>query len=395
MPLDPHKYSIALLDCLTNIKEYTIKSVCKASLYSEEDVLNLWGAAERFVQNFPVLVSQQKEYINVLGDTCRNLWPSEVRRLPWGTILVCIPANAIIPLAIILPLALAASGNRIVFAFSQKIREIGIQVLNKIETCLGDSLFVWEGTVRDVVDGLIEPEPHIDLLYYMGGSSQYPAIAEKCARNGVDLHYEGEGRTIALLDHEMSTPKLYASAQNILLSKVFCNGMMCSSPNAILVHRESFSEFTKAYESLCEGPYKLSFLDSSLADLRNKYGTEKPKLQTDKSPCFWEVDLPTALNAEELFCPGILVAAYDDIDECINIIAKTRHKLQISLFAEEKSLLERMISRTGFARYCLNMNPALQDPCLPWGNYGSSGFSDVSNFYEKGLRKVIIEGTGQ
>jgi len=41
----------------------------------------------------------------------------------------------------------------------------------------------------------------------------------------------------------------------------------------------------------------------------------------------------------------------------------------------------------------LNMNPADQDPVLPWGNFGLSGQSRVQTFFDKFLEDVIVEGT--
>ena len=396
LPLSPLECSKVLLDQMKTIKTDTIRKVSEASMYFENDVLELWNAAERFVSNFKIISDQQKKHENsLLANECENLWPNKVRYVPWGTILVCIPANAVVPLSIILPLALTASGNRLIMSFSPKIREVGIEIIQQIEDIFPGRIYTWGGSVRDVVDGMIENESYVDLLYYMGGSTQYPSIVEKCARNGVDLHYEGEGRTIALLDEKMTSEQITKSAKQIFMSKVFCNGMMCSSANTTLVHRECFSDFTNAYKLLCEKfQPKVCYHNGLLENLRNSYGDEIPFMK-NSSPCFWEVDISTALNSKELFCPGVLVAPYDNLEDCINKISKTRYKLQISLFSQDKNFIKNVVINTGFARYCMNMNPALQDPCLPWGSYGSSGFSDVQNFYQKGFRKIILEGTRQ
>ncbi len=400
--IDPYHLAITISNAANSIKEDAIRIIVSQSGFRSDDVRLLWDAADRFLVGLPSLVDfhrQLSEFENRSGP--QGLWNYSTRLEPWGTILVCLPANAVIPLGIILPAALAASGNQLVFAVSSGAREAGLFILETIQTAVSERIHCWKGGVREAVDGLAGVEPAVDALYYMGSSKQFAKITETCAKSGVTLIYEGEGRGVAIVDDALSPDDLLYAIRQILDAKAFCLGRMCSAPDVVLVPDTLFDVFVETYFNECLarplGGRPEIVLDAAALEtvrrLDSALGKAIPELDSEREahPFFWIANLDDALNATELFCPGVILVSVSDIESCFRAVSRLRFRLQITLFARGATRLNDLICRTHFARYCSWMNPVNQDAMLPWGNYGCSGNSDVLDFYRKGLRRVLIE----
>lgn len=402
-PIDPICLASRVSEAVNSIKEEAIRIVTSQLGYCDDDVQLLWNAAERFLQGLPSLINFHKQLTKFEnGSSPQSLWNHSVRLEPWGTMLVCLPANAVIPLSIILPAALSTSGNQLVFAVSSKAREVGTLVIETLQNAIGSKILFCDGGVREAIEELTRDEPVIDALYYMGASKQFAMIAEKCANSGVTLLYEGEGRGVVIVDDSLMADDLGNAVQKIIAAKKFCFGRMCSAPNVVLVAENLFDIFVETYRMECLvnplGGCPDSVLDGSALETVRRInavlGKATPSLDCEHEayPFFWTASFDDALSTKELFCPGIILVSVPNFELCFRALSKLRFRMQVTLFSREASRLDTLVSHTHFARYCSWINPADQDALLPWGNYGCSGFSDVLDFYRKGLRRVIIEG---
>lgn len=392
---------------MKKIKDKSIDLSAVDSGFSSKDVNSLWYAAEQFVDKLADIAyfnHQLTDYENQLGINLGS-WKHSLRLCPWGDILVTIPSNAVIPLSIILPIALIASNNRITVVVSSITRKSGHYILESLKEVFPNSLVIYQGSVREAIQELIVPNSHIDCLYYIGSSAAYKDIASRCAENGVALIYEGEGRSIALIDENMERLELTTIAKNIIKAKVFCNGCMCSAPNVGLIPSSSFDYFKDTFRQLCLEYAKQHSQNKKLSenqirrikDCDSSIGSSSRIAchfdLSESLPFFWESEHKRALEVKELFSPGIILAEYPDFKEIVETIRSQKFRLQVSFFTHSETHFNNLLENTGFARYCVNMNPALQDPLFPWGNYGLSGYSDVIDFYRKGMRRVIIENS--
>jgi hypothetical protein len=398
-PFPPGILSAEIEQAVSSIKPEAVQMFVNESGFSNDDVDFLWCAADRFLDGLSDLVDLHNRLTLVENNlTPRGLWDHSIRLEPIGTMLVCLPANAVIPLSIILPAALGASGNQLVFSVSGAARNAGLFILSAVQSVLGDRICIWTGGVREAIDGLTHPEPSIDALYYMGASKQYGSIAEKCAEAGVTLLYEGEGRGVVIVDDGLSPHALHEAVEKIVASKAFCLGRMCSAPNSVLIHERIFEAFVAEYNKEClKYSHDGCRLDPATVEIirgvNALLGAPRPALADPMSACpfYWISTLDEALAMQELFCPGLLLVPVHDLGRCLGSVSQRRFRMQVTLFSPRQSELKNLVSLTSFARYCYGMNPASQDSLLPWGNYGFSGFSDVFDFYRKGLRRVLIE----
>jgi acyl-CoA reductase-like NAD-dependent aldehyde dehydrogenase len=384
------------------IKTKSLDLFAEQSGFHPRDVLVLWNEGLRFLEALPQLVAfheQLTEFETKNAPT--GNWSHLLGLEPWGKMLVCLPANAIIPLSFVLPTALIASGNRVVVAVSSSARETGLFILDALQECFGERLMIWRGGVRDAIECLAGEQPAIHALYYMGASKQFGEIAETCASKGVELIFEGEGRGIVVIDQALSDSELQSAAQRILAAKTFCLGHMCSAPNAVLIPAAIFEKFVGIYQAACMATslehcraiLSAPAVAESKRELNAQYGAARPHLSAAEGlhPSFWIVEADQACGAKELFSPDIFLAKQPDLASCLRAVSRSRFRLQVTLFSHEIGHLKELVSQTQFARYCYTMNPANQDALLPWGNYGRSGTSEVFDFYRKGLRRIIVE----
>lgn len=328
--------------------------------YSRAECGELLRAAHRFATGLDDLMTlhralaaaETEAYVDVADDPGVRI---ELR--PWGRCLVCTPANAPAPLALVLPLALVAAGNQVVLAPSGKARGTALRLGRLVAETVG-GVVLWDGRVRDAIAALMGD---IDLVYYLGGSSAFPDLAAGCARAGVELIYEGEGNGVAVIDQGMP---LAAAVPALIAAKNAFGGRMCSAPNAIAVPRGQAAAFTAAWHRHAAAP-----------------------------PLTPAASLAAAVE-RELFRPEAFLVEYADWRALGRELAAVRHRLQLSIFSRDEARIEELVAATRFARYTVNRCPIDQDPVLPWGGYGRSGRADVLDFYRKGLRRVVVERGG-
>lgn len=402
-PFSPIGLPSGSIEFLSNLvraaEEELLVGFLKETGYREKDARDLWQAIYIFLQGIVGLIEvhhQLGEQDALSVNAISNQAFTEYH--PWGKFLVCIPSNAPIPLGFIIPIALIASGNSVVVSSSS---ETGRALAEMVQKVFPDRLIVWNGRVRESIKELVETRL-VDVLYFMGSSRIYADIAETCARAGVTLLYEGEGNGVAVLSPTLRGNTFDDTVKVLIESKAFCHGYMCSAPNVVAVPASLLAVFSETFERYNNMALPITVREAAgeatwnLIQSHLSSGTETiPEILDFESISFPFLvrndDLAKALETE-LFCPVSYVLVYDDWSELLDSLYAVRHRLQISLFTEDSHEVEELIRTTGFARYCVNQRPTDQNPLLPWGNYGFSGYSDVQNFFSKGLRRIIVEG---
>lgn len=355
-------------------REAALAAFAAESPYPLADLETLWEAVERTLSGLPELVALQEQLRATRQAHLDRVAPTgRLVQRPWGRVLVILPANAPVPLAAVIPATLLAAGNTVIVAGSRRVSRTIDTLVAPMAEALPDAVLRWPGRAWSAVEALL-PRGLVDCVYFLGASRLHPELARRCAEAGVHLVYEGEGNGCAVVDDTVRGELLARTARQLVAAKHFCRGQMCSAPNLLLVHEAVQAELHAALEAearrwplpaVGSGPHRLQ--------LRPAEGVAQ------------------AL-AQELFSPAAWTLPWRDWEALVAELAEVRHRLQLTLFSAEADRLADLSRRTRFARYCHNMCPTHQDPLLPWGNFGHSGDSRVQDFYEKGLRPVILEG---
>jgi acyl-CoA reductase-like NAD-dependent aldehyde dehydrogenase len=365
--------------------------------YAADDAKALWSASFKFLEDLQTLEALRCTLLEAETRALeRQKARAAVKDRPWGRVLVCLPANAPAPLAIVVPFALLAAGNAVIVAASAHTRTVAVELASLVQQLAPDRVLIWGGSVRVASSALLKARL-VDAVYYMGSSAHYSQLAAECAQAGVHLLFEGEGNGVAILDESLDPAEVASAASCLLAAKTSFHGRMCSAPNVVLVSRKIASDFRREYAQAARVARHLPPLREVTASSTLLYieqlvakgatasaGPEAATLLLEGVP------LEEALS-RELFCPALVMVEFDDWQSMLTQLEPVRHRLQASLFSKSSSRLDELVERTHFARYMLNRRPTDQDPSLPWGNYGASGHSDVKNYLAKGFRRVLIE----
>lgn len=392
----PMSHATRLLDA---VKNGVVRQFASETGYSRRHCLALWSAIDRFCGGADQAIKSMKRMEGYESRRCRLVRKGCcVRYIPRGRVLCVVPGNAAIPLAAIVPLSMAATGNLAVVAFSSRARMSGVHIATCVQATCPDNVIVWTGGVRELLN-LSIAQRLVDCVYFVGSSSHYPAMSMKCAEAGVDLMFEGEGNGIALVDHPIDHDALEQAIINILKAKQFCNGTMCSSPNVLLIHRKDLGEARRLYERL-HGRYRLPASVAAIAgpdkwaEILNIAGpalAEAASVGSRRTPAWIEgVPILQAVSLE-LACPAIYVCLYDSLADVPAQIRCSRYRLQVSVFGNTAKTANEIAQAVPHARVCYNMCPTDQDPLLPWGNYARSGASAVVEFLRKGVVRTVFE----
>jgi acyl-CoA reductase-like NAD-dependent aldehyde dehydrogenase len=86
------------------------------------------------------------------------------------------------------------------------------------------------------------------------------------------------------------------------------------------------------------------------------------------------VDMSSQLMNEEIFGPLLPVIGVDSVDTAINHVNDNPHPLALYVFAEKKSVVERVLASTTAGGVTVNGTLMhLTSPHLPFGGIGESG----------------------
>jgi acyl-CoA reductase-like NAD-dependent aldehyde dehydrogenase len=392
---DPAALASAIASDLRVKRDNILAEAAKVLPFSHEDVVALFDDTLLYLDGFAGLVEAADA--ELAGRSAKLAEIDASARMvarPHGRVLVIIPANATLPLAVVLPVSFACAGNHVIVAASSGSRELSLNLAGLVARHLPDRITLWRHGVQTAVDALLGREA-IDALYFMGSSSLRASISGRAAEAGVTVIYEGQGMGAALVDSKLSDERLDTVADQIVQSKTRWGGQMCSSPNVLLVANEGLERVRAALERAADGSPLPRPLDEMLGDSAWRRVSAQMAAKDDPyggatAAFIGAEDLGAAVE-EELFGPAAYLVGYDDLEASLAEIDALRYRLQLSVFSDDPSYIDNAIARTRLARYCINRMPSLQNPLLPWGNFGKSGTSYVQNFFEKARVHSIVE----
>lgn len=368
------------------------------SNYTERDAAALVLAAIDFVESAVVEKPAAEDW------RIDDMPGVSMRQAPWGKCIIALPANAVLPLAVILPCAFLEAGNELVVSAPRN----GHRTMAIVDQCMQAAgyPFAWfSGGTRQLVDHCIGTAS-VDCLYYVGSSSALPDLAARCAAVGIELIYEGEGRGAMVVAGDLAPEQVRAAAIAVVEAKDAWNGQMCSAPDTIFVHQTVADSFRSAFEEESKRRRRAARADvmtekarAFVSQMADKGGRPSPLdglTGAMQSPTLLWVEMPSGIDsAIELFGPVAMACEFADPEDVIRQVNLSRFGLQLSIFTLNTELAKSFIQRVSVARVCVNMLPVNQNPSYPWGAYGRSGRSEVCTFSEKAYRKTVVESWGK
>ena len=391
----------ALTETIRRLEPEGVDQLCAETGYTLEDGRSLWRASYMFLSNVNILAQYHRNQLEAETDFYRKFsCGTSICSVPWGRTLICLPSNAAVPLACILPLSFVISGNMVTVAMPEKVRGSGELLLRALTEIYPSQVSVWHGRTRDAV-ATLAGKGECDLLYFLGSSAHYASITSMCASVGVDLVYEGEGNSILYLEKGCDSVALQNAAAILVESKRFCHGQMCSAPNVVAVHVGNAEQFTQLFSEASSRVSLHSPIRKLCSDATWEYANHFPAdiahampKSGDPGACYHPILVPcndlTYCVGHEVFCPLVFLYTYHD-DSASAVLTPMPHRLQRTAVVTTFGPHNRSRIVRDVARCCINTNPVVQHPCLPWGCYGKSGASVLTDFVAKGFRRVLVE----
>ena len=309
---------------------------------------------------------------------------SEIRREPYGAVLVAAPWNYPFQLSLSPLVAAVAGGNAVVLKPSE-LAPATAAVLEKILRECFDPGHVEVVTGGPEVGAALLGQP-FDLFFYTGGERVGRLYAEAAARHLAPVVLELGGKCPCFLADDAD---LGIAVPRIVAAKWFNAGQTCVAPDFVLVpetRREEFVGRTLALlrASYGEGrPRDLARIVNEAhyrrllglcdADTR-RVGDDDPETLILAPRVLPSAGWDHPAMGEEVFGPLLSVVGYTDLDEALDRLRGRPDPLALYAFSRTPATLERIAAALRSGSVCFNdcVKQAV-NLALPFGGVGASG----------------------
>ena len=342
-------------------------------------------------------ISYMKDNLKRLSHTKKVKTPrayiantSRYVREPLGNVLIIVPWNYPVHLALV-PLAGAiAAGNTVLIKVSSQVPET-VKALQKTinETFDEEYIHVADSTPGEDT-GLLDER--FDKIFFTGSPATGRIVMEKAAKYLTPVTLELGGKSPCIVTSDVNLDK---AAKRICFGKFTNAGQTCVAPDYLLVHRDIKDKLIESLKKNIIEFYGIAAEDSS------DYGRIVNKTQYDRlmsmleghdivyggygnpeerfiAPtivdCHEDEDLQTPLMTEEIFGPILPVVSYTNINHAIQFINSRPKPLALYIFTREKILSDMVIDGTSSGGVCINDTLIhMTSGYLPFGGVGESG----------------------
>jgi len=307
---------------------------------------------------------------------------SELRRDPYGSVLILAPWNYPVQLSISPLIAAVAAGNTVVLKPSEMTPACE-RLLSKIiaESFEPEHVAVVTGN-HTVANDLTDQE--FDFVFFTGSTEVGRIVAEKSAKNLIPNIMELGGKCPCVVD---ASARIDVAAQRILTGKFFNGGQTCFAPDYVVVAAEVKDALVAAMQKiLAQTPWNEEMAriinDRHYERLENLIGGEAMKFGEDDRPGLrmaprllpdvsWDDDIMKA----EVFGPILPVISYSDYEDVLSRISQYGSPLALYIFSEDRVMQRQLMNDLRSGGVCIN-DTMKQGSNLdvPFGGVGESGY---------------------
>lgn len=309
---------------------------------------------------------------------------SELRREPYGAVLVAAPWNYPFQLSLSPLVAAVAGGNTVVLKPSELAPATADLLARLLRDCFEPGHVEVVAGGPDLGAALLERP--FDLFFYTGGERVGRLYAEAAARHLSPAVLELGGKCPVILaadaDFDTAVPRLVAG-------KWFNAGQTCVAPDFVLVpeaRREEFVERTLALlrATYGEGPPRDLARVVNEAHYRRllalcgegalRIGEDKPEALLLAPRVLPEAAWDDPAMAEEIFGPVLPVVGYANLEEALARLRERPSPLALYAFSQDPATLARIADSVRSGSVCFNdcVKQAMNLE-LPFGGVGASG----------------------
>lgn len=309
---------------------------------------------------------------------------SEIRREPFGNVVVVAPWNFPAQLSLSPLLAAVAAGNCVVLKPSE-LAPATANLLDEVVSAVFDPghVAVVQGG-PDVGQALLE-QP-FDYWFYTGSEKVGRLFAAAAAKNLAPVTLELGGKCPCVVDADVP---LDETVERIVIAKFFNAGQTCIAPDFVLVPeslREAFVEkaaaLLKQFYGEGKSPDLARIVNASHYDrLLSLVEGETIRIgEDDREENYLaprilpEADWNDKAMQDEIFGPVLPVLAYADLDEALSRVGELPSPLALYAFSRNRNTLEKAAASVRSGTVCFNdAVKQVTNLKLPFGGAGRSG----------------------
>ncbi len=311
---------------------------------------------------------------------CRN----EVRREPYGQVLIISPWNYPIQLALAPVIGAIAAGNTVLLKPSEETPTCAALLAEILSAVFPPD---WVAVVQG--DGPFTTqllERRFDFLFFTGSTQIGHKVAQQAASHLTPHILELGGKCPCVVDR---TADLKITAKRILIGKLFNAGQTCFAPDFVAVEESVCEELVAALvEVLRELPWedemariindrhfqRLQALLSEEAKVTFKKGEDQMADCQFAPRILGKADWDDVVMKEEIFGPLLPVVCYRDLADLTTRLKKFSEPLALYCFSREEAFVAELTSRIPSGGVCVNdVGKQATNLHLPFGGKGSSG----------------------
>ncbi|MEM9883501.1 MAG: aldehyde dehydrogenase family protein [Planctomycetota bacterium] len=355
------------------------------------EVLPLAAAAKWIGRRGPKVLRTERH-----GVAGRPMWlwgvRGEVRREPYGTVLVIGPGNFPLLLTGVQVMQALAAGNRVVVKPAPGCREL----TERLAALLRDVGVPADGVVVTGEDPaeLDAVYPRVDLVVLTGSEATGRAVQRRCAEQSVPSIMELSG-----CDAVFVLPGTdVAQAAHCVAYGLTLNGSnTCIAPRRVFVDRSLHDGFVAALSKRLASepaspvtPRTADLVDGLLEDARQRGGEVVRGGPTAggvmEATVVTGTDASMDMMKTDVFAPLLAVCPTDSVDESLREAGRCGYRLGASVFGprgEAEALVRRIDAG------CVVVNDVIvptADPRLPFAGRGRSGYGATRG--AEGLRQM-------
>jgi len=171
---------------------------------------------------------------------------SWITRDPHGHVLIIAPWNYPIQLALAPLISAVAGGNTVTLKPSELTPASETFLTELFADSFSKSIVKIVTGGPDITSKLLDQtDEKFDLIFFTGSTRVGKIVAQKAAQHLTPTVLELGGKCPCIIDQTINTEKeLHATAQRLLIAKLFNAGQTCLAPDYLLVHQDVVAPFT-------------------------------------------------------------------------------------------------------------------------------------------------------
>lgn len=312
---------------------------------------------------------------------------SEIRREPYGLVLIISPWNYPFQLTLTPLISSYATGNRTIIKPSNKSKQTN-KIIKKIiqETFNEEEVLHLDIASQEVIPEIIE-KIKFDKIFFTGSTNVGIKISEAASKTLTPTLLELGGKSPCIIDKDVN---LKTSIKRIISSKFFNAGQTCIAPDYLLVHEtikeKTIQEIKKTIQDFY-GEKPLESKDYGKIINEQSFNRLKKHIEQNKTilggksnaeelkiePTIIAPKENTEIMKQEIFGPILPIITYREYNEAIQTIRKNPEPLALYIFSNNKEIQELFLKEK-FGGGCINNAMMhISNLKLPFGGIGKSG----------------------